>query len=88
MPNWIVLHRNEDGLISKVDGLWEADDAQEAVARMCAETGNCDDGRWEAELPEDQEHVMNWALDVESRGLPEHGEAAENTPSKEDHRNG
>jgi hypothetical protein len=88
MPNWIVLRRDDDGVISKVDGLWNADDAEGAVARMCAAKGKTDDGRWEAELPEDQEHVMNWALEAESRGLPKHREAADETSSKEDHRNG
>ncbi|GBQ11717.1 hypothetical protein [Acidiphilium acidophilum] len=88
MPNWIVLRRDDDGVISKVDGLWAADDAQSAITRMCAETGKNDDGRWEAELPEDQEHVMNWALEAESRGLPEHREPATTTSSREDHHNG
>ena len=88
MHNWIVLRRDDDGVISKVDGLWEAEDAQGAVARMCASKGKTDDGRWEAELPEDQEHVMNWALEAESRGLPKHRDTADDASSREHKRNG
>lgn len=70
MPNWIVLRRDADGAVAHVDGLWEADDAAGAVARMCAERGKTDDGQWHAQRPGDQSHVMNWALDKESRGKP------------------
>lgn len=70
MPNWIVLRRDSEGAVERVDGMWEADSEAGAIARMCAERNRTDDGGWQAQKPEDQSHVMNWALDQESRGKP------------------
>lgn len=70
MPQWIVLRRDDDGVVEHVDGLWDAETGVAAIERMCAERDRTDDGRWKAELPADQEHIMNWALDAESRGKP------------------
>jgi hypothetical protein len=70
MAQFIVFRRDQNGTIERVDGLWDADDAAAAIRRMCAERGRADDGRWEAEPPEDQEHIMTWALDQEKRGRP------------------
>ncbi len=70
MPHWIVMRRDREGDIHRVDGLWEADSAEAAIAQMLAKTGKRDDGQWEAEQPHKREDMMNWQLDKESKGKP------------------
>jgi hypothetical protein len=70
MPPWIVFRRDAEGVIERLGGLWDAPDAQAAIQRMCNERDRTDDGHWLAERPEDQAHIMNWALDEEKKGRP------------------
>ena len=70
MPHWIVMRRDAEGDVHRVDGLWEADSAAAAIAQMLKESGKPDDGQWEAEQPDEREDMMNWQLDAESKGKP------------------
>jgi hypothetical protein len=70
MPQWIVFRRDADDVIEHVDGLWDAENAATAIQRMCDERHRANDGKWEAEQPKDQPHIMTWALDQEKRGRP------------------
>jgi hypothetical protein len=74
MPHWIVMRRDTDGDVHRVDGLWEAESAEAAVARMLAKTGKTDDGNWDAEAADEREDLMNWQLDKESKGKPKPSE--------------
>jgi hypothetical protein len=70
MPHWIVMRRDGEGDIHRVDGLWEAASGKEAIAQMLAKTGKTDDGHWEAQEPQDREDMMNWQLTKDSKGRP------------------
>jgi hypothetical protein len=70
MPHWIVMRRDADGDVHRVDGLWEADSAGAAIAQMLTKTGRADDGNWDAEESGEREDLMNWQLDKESKGRP------------------
>lgn len=70
MPPWIVFRRDTDGVIERVGGLWDAPDAGSAIKRMCDERDRTDDGHWLAERPDDQSHIINWALDEEKKARP------------------
>lgn len=71
MPHWIIMHRDAEGDVHRLDGLWEADSAEAAISQMLAQTGKSDDGSWHAEQPHEREDMMNWQLDQESKGKPE-----------------
>ena len=74
MPHWIVMRRDADGDVHRVDGLWEADSAKAAVAQMLAKSGKADDGNWDAEAADEREDLMNWQLDKDSKGKPKSSE--------------
>lgn len=70
MPHWIIVHRDAEGDIQRVDGLWEADTAEAAIAAVLAKTGREDNGRWQAEAADKRADIMNWHLEQDSKGRP------------------
>lgn len=79
MPHWIVMRRDADGDVHRVDGLWEAENAEAAIAQMLARTGKTDDGNWNAEESGEREDLMNWQLAKDSKGNPKSSDEVDKT---------